>query len=65
MDFIRMLREDNELSGLLCDICDVEILSEFKTPQDEGGHLTYNIPGKTFATAGSGRWFNRFLGKRR
>lgn len=54
MDFIRMLREDNELSGLLCDICDVEILSEFKTPQDEGGHLTYNIPGNTFAKAGSG-----------
>lgn len=54
MDFIKMLREDKDLSDLLCDVCDVEILLEFKTPQDEGGHLTYNISGKTFAKAGSG-----------
>lgn len=54
MDFIKMLREDNDLSDLLCDVCDAEILSEFKTPQDEDGHLTYNISGKTFARAGSG-----------
>ncbi len=54
MDFIKMLREDHNLSDLLCDVCDVEILSQFKAPQDEGGHLTYNISGKTFAKAGSG-----------
>lgn len=54
MDFIKMLREDNDLSDLLCDVCDVEILPEFKVPQDELGHLTYNISGKTFARAGSG-----------
>lgn len=54
MDFIKMLREDNGLSDLLCDVCDVEILPEFRTPQDEFGHLAYNIPGKTFARAGSG-----------
>lgn len=54
MDFIKMLREDHALSDLLRDVCDVEILSEFKTPEDEGGHLTYNISGKTFARAGSG-----------
>ena len=54
MDFINMLREDNGLSDLLCDVCDIEIFPEFKTPQDEGGHLTYNISGKTFARAGSG-----------
>ena len=54
MDFIKTLREDSGLSDLLCDVCDVEILPEFKTPQDEGGHLTYSISGKTFARAGSG-----------
>lgn len=35
MDFIKMLREDNDLSELLCDVCDIEILSEFKTPEDD------------------------------
>ena len=25
MDFIKMLREDNELSDLMCDVCDMEI----------------------------------------
>lgn len=54
MDLLKKLREDNDLSDLLCDVCDVEILSEFKSPQDEGGHLTYNIAGKTFAKARSG-----------
>ena len=54
MDFIKMLREDNDLSDLLCDVCDIEIFPEFKIPQDEYGHLTYNISGKTFARAGSG-----------
>jgi len=54
MDFIKMLREDNGLSDLLCDVCDIEILPEFKTPQDECGHLAYNISGTTFARAGSG-----------
>lgn len=54
MDFIKMLREDNDLSDLLCDVCDVEILPEFKTPQDEFGHLTYNISGKAFARERNG-----------
>ena len=54
MDFIKMLGENTDLSDLLWDVCDVEIFSEFKTPQNECGHLTYNIPGKTFARAGSG-----------
>ena len=54
MDFIKMLREDHDLSDLLCDVCDIEILPEFTAPQDEGGHLTYNTSGKTFAKAGSG-----------
>lgn len=54
MEFIKMLREDNGLSDLLCNVCDIEILSEFKTPEDELGHLAYNISGKTFAKAGSG-----------
>ena len=54
MDFIKMLREDNELSDLMCDVCDMEILPEYRKPEDEFGHLTYNISGKTFARAGSG-----------
>ena len=54
MDFIKILREDSDLSDLLCDVCDIEILPEFKKPQDEFGHLTYNISGQTFAKAGSG-----------
>ncbi len=54
MDYIKMLREDSDLSDLLCDVCDIEVLPEFKTPEDESGHLTYNISGKTFAKEGSG-----------
>lgn len=54
MDFIKMLRENNVLSDLLCDACDIKILPGFKTPEDEFGHLTYNISGKTFAVEGSG-----------
>ncbi len=29
MDFIKRLREDNDLSDLLRDVCDVEILPQF------------------------------------
>lgn len=54
MDYIKMLQGDSDLSDLLRDVCDVEILPEFEIPQDEGGHLTYNLSGKTFAKAGSG-----------
>lgn len=54
MDFIKILREDNDLSDLLCDLCDVEILPECKAPENEFGHLTYNLSGKTFARTGSG-----------
>lgn len=54
MDLLKKLREDCGLSDLLCDVCDVEILSELEAPQNECGHLTYNIAGKTFAKAGSG-----------
>lgn len=54
MDLLKKLREDCDLSDLLYDVCDVEILSEFRAPENECGHLTYNITGKTFAKAGSG-----------
>ena len=52
MDYIGMLRGDHDLSDLLCDVCDIEVFPEDITPEDEGGHLAYNIPGKTFAGAG-------------
>lgn len=54
MDFIKMLRKDNNLSDLFGDVCDIEILPECKAPEDEFGHLTYSIPGKAFARTGSG-----------
>lgn len=54
MDLIEMLREDHDLADLLSDTCDIEILPAFTPPQDEDGHLTYSIPGKTFARDGSG-----------
>lgn len=54
MDFIGILREDPELADLLYDVCDMEILPEFAVPEDEFGHLTYTISGKTFARSGSG-----------
>ena len=54
MDYIKMLREDKDLSDLLCDVCDVEIFPEFRMPEDEGGHVTYHFSGKTFAREGSG-----------
>lgn len=54
MDLLKTLRDDYDLSTLLCDVCDIQILPEFETPQDESGHLTYNISGKTFARTGSG-----------
>lgn len=54
MDFIKSLRENYNLSALLSTACDVEILPECKVPEDEFGHLTYNIPGKTFAQTGGG-----------
>ena len=54
MDPIKMLRKNYHLSALLSTVCDVEILPEFRAPENEFGHLTYNIPGKTFAESGSG-----------
>ena len=54
MDIIKKLQEDGDLAETLCDICDVNILPEFISPQDERGHLTYSIHGKTFAKKGTG-----------
>ena len=54
MDLLKTLRENCDLLALLSTVCDVEILPELKTPEDEFGHLTYNVSGKTFAVAGSG-----------
>ena len=52
MDILRKLKDDEDLAELLCDISDVDILPQFREPQDEDGHLTYNIQGKTFALEG-------------
>ena len=49
---ISAFREDG--FELLRDSFDVELLDDFEDPENEGGHLTYSIPGKTFARNGSG-----------
>lgn len=54
MEYIKELCKDHDLSDLLSTACDVEILSKFREPEDEFGHLTYNIPGMTFAQDASG-----------
>jgi len=43
-----------EILDLLRDSFDMELLQEYEAPENEGGHLTYSIPGKTFARDGSG-----------
>ena len=54
MEIIKELRKDYNLLALLSTACDVEILPMSKAPENEFGHLTYNIPRTTFAQAGSG-----------
>lgn len=54
MELIKILRENDNLLALLSTVCDVEILPELRAPETEFGHLTYNIPGMTFAEAGNG-----------
>lgn len=54
MEFIESLREDRNMSALLSTACDVKILSELRPPENESGHLSYNILGTTFAQTGSG-----------
>lgn len=45
---------NEEILDLLRDSFDVELLVEHEEPETEDGHLTYSIPGKTFARDGSG-----------
>ena len=54
MEIITLLRDNKEVNELLCDLCDIEILPDFKEPQDQHGHLSYSIPGKVFAKDKSG-----------
>ena len=54
MELIKRFRENADLAELLCDTCDVEIFPELRKPQDENGHIIYNISGKTFAREKSG-----------
>lgn len=54
MDIINKLRENSDLSEMMYEVCDVDILPEFRKPQDEDGHLSYNISGQTFAKEDSG-----------
>lgn len=57
MDYLKILKESEGISSLLCDICDVEILPAPRPAQDEGGHLEYNLAGEAFAQDGSGGEF--------
>lgn len=54
MEMIFTLRNNEEIKELLSDFCDIDILPDSKTPQDEMGRLRYNIPGNTFAMDKSG-----------
>ena len=45
---------DSKISKLLSEVCDIEFLDEGTQPQDEGGHLEYNISGQTFAIRSDG-----------
>lgn len=45
------------LLDILRDQFDLEILPRMEEPENEFGHLTYSIPGKTFARDGSGGEF--------
>lgn len=54
MEIIEVLRNNTEIAEMLDDVCDIKILSSFKVPEDEFGHLTYSILGKTFAKDNSG-----------
>ena len=43
-----------EILELLLNTFDMELLTEQEEPENEDGHLTYSILGKTFARDGSG-----------
>lgn len=57
MDIMKLLLQNEELNELFSDICDIEIFPECKPPQDELGHLSYSISGKTFAGEKTGSEF--------
>ena len=54
MEIINLLRDNIEVNELLRDFCDIEILQDYKEPQDQHGRLSYSIPGKAFAKDKSG-----------
>lgn len=54
MEIIKKLRNDAGLTALLSSVSDVEILPEFRAPEDECGRLTYSMAGRTFAESGAG-----------
>jgi|GEM_PF-464684 len=49
-----LLRKDQELAGMMYDICDVDVLSQPKNPNDADGRLTFNLTGQVFARDGAG-----------
>ena len=53
-DVLSVIKQSKTLTDLLYYHFDVEVFPEFTAPEDEDGHLTYNIPGKAFAITGDG-----------
>lgn len=51
---IDILRNDVELAACMARFFEVDINENDETPEDEGGHLKYNLDGKTFAGNGAG-----------
>lgn len=54
---LEKIRSKEALLDILREQFDLQILPEMEEPENEFGHLTYSIPGKTFARDGSGGEF--------
>lgn len=51
---LNTIKTNKGLSKSLLKIFDFQMLDELNEPEDEDGHLTYNIKGKTFGKCGDG-----------
>ena len=49
-----LLCKNQELANMMYDICDVDIFSQFKNPNDADGRLTFSLAGQAFARDGAG-----------
>jgi hypothetical protein len=57
MDFLDIIRKDNDLHKRIKIFCDIEIYPELQKPIDADGSMVWNIIGKAFGRDGSGGEF--------